>query len=158
MGWPGGSEDKESACNLGDPDSIPGLGTSPGEGKGNSLQYYLLENSMDRGAWWATVHGVAKSLTWLSNTDTHKSILLYLFKKLLSFNILTPCLSSFKFILHNPRYTYRYILDSPGGASGKEPVCQRRRCKRLGFNPWVRKIPWRRAWQLKWLSIHNIYT
>ena len=89
-------------------------------------------------------------------THTHKSILTYLFEKLLSFNILTPCLSSFKFILHNPRYVYRYILDSQSGASGKEPVCQCWRCKRLGFNPWVRRIPWKRAWQLKWLSMHII--
>ena len=53
---------RESACNAGDPGSIPGLGRSPGEGNGNPLQYSCLKNSMDRrGAWWATVHGVAKS-------------------------------------------------------------------------------------------------
>ena len=52
---------KESACNAGDARSIPGLGRSPGEGNGNPLQYSCLEHSMDRGAWWATVHGVAKS-------------------------------------------------------------------------------------------------
>ena len=51
---------KNSACNAGDPSSIPGLRNSPGEGNGNSLQYSCLENSMDREAWWATVHGVAK--------------------------------------------------------------------------------------------------
>ena len=58
----GGSDGKESACNAGNPDSIPGLGRSHGEGNGNPLQYSYLENSMDRGAWWATVHGVTKSL------------------------------------------------------------------------------------------------
>ena len=63
FGFPGGSEGKASACNAGDPGSIPGLGRSPGEGNGNPLQYYCLENPMDRGAWWATVHGVAKSRT-----------------------------------------------------------------------------------------------
>ena len=46
---------KESACNAGEPGSIPGSGRSPGEGKGNSLQYACLENSMDRGAWWASL-------------------------------------------------------------------------------------------------------
>ena len=51
----------ESACNVGDPGSIPGLGRSPGEGNGNSLQYSCLENPMDGGAWQATVHGVTKS-------------------------------------------------------------------------------------------------
>ena len=60
MSFPGGSDSKESACNAGDPGSIPGLGRSPGEGNGNPLQYSCLDNSMDRGAWQATVHGVAR--------------------------------------------------------------------------------------------------
>ena len=59
--FPGGSEDKASACNAGDLGSIPGLGRSPGEGNGNPLQHSCRENPTDRGAWWATVHGVAKS-------------------------------------------------------------------------------------------------
>ena len=66
-GFPGGSEDKASACKAGDPGSIPGLGRSPGEGNGNPLQYSCLENPMDRGAWQATVHRVAKSQTRLSD-------------------------------------------------------------------------------------------
>ena len=61
--FPGGSEVKASAQNAGDLGSIPGSGRSPGEGNGNPLQYSCLENPMDREAWWATVHGVAKSLT-----------------------------------------------------------------------------------------------
>ena len=65
--FPGGSEVKASACNAGDLDSIPGSGRSPGEGNGNPLQYSCLENPMDRGAWWATVHRVTKSRTRLSN-------------------------------------------------------------------------------------------
>ena len=67
MGFPGGSEGKVSACNAGNLGSIPASGRSPGEGNGNPLQYSCLENSMDRGAWWATVHGVAKSQTRLSD-------------------------------------------------------------------------------------------
>ena len=67
MGFPGGSEVKASASNAVDPGSIPGLGRSPGEGNGNPLQYSCLENPMDGGAWWATVHGVAKSRTRLSD-------------------------------------------------------------------------------------------
>ena len=51
---------KESACNAGDPGSIPGSGRSPGEGNGNPLQYSYLENPTDRGAWQATVHGIAR--------------------------------------------------------------------------------------------------
>ena len=62
-GFSGGSDGKESACNAGDLGSIPGSGRSPAEGNGNPLQYFCLGNSMDRGAWWATVHGVAKSRT-----------------------------------------------------------------------------------------------
>ena len=65
--FPGGSDGKESACNIGDKSSIPGLGRSPEEGNGYPLQYSCLENSMDRGAWWAMVHGLAKSLTRLSD-------------------------------------------------------------------------------------------
>ena len=67
LGFPGGSVIKESACNAGDPGSISGLGRSPGEGTYYPIQYSCLENSIDRGAWWATLHGVTKSWTWLSN-------------------------------------------------------------------------------------------
>ena len=67
MGFPGGSDGKESACSAKDLSSILGLGRAPGEGKGYPLQYSCLENSMDRGAWRATVHGVEKSWTWLSD-------------------------------------------------------------------------------------------
>ena len=66
-GFPGSSDSKESACNAGDPDSIPGSGRSLGERNGNPLQCSCLENSMDRGAWQATVPGVAKSWTRLSD-------------------------------------------------------------------------------------------
>ena len=60
-GFPGGSDSEESACNAGDLGSVPGLERSPGEGDGYPLQYSCLENSMGRGAWPSTVHGVAES-------------------------------------------------------------------------------------------------
>ena len=65
-GFPSGSYGKESACNAGDLGSmIPGSGRSSGKWNGNPFQYCCLENSMDRVVWWATVHGVTKSWTWL---------------------------------------------------------------------------------------------
>ena len=67
MGFSGGSDGKESASSVGDLGLNPGLGRFPGEGNGYPLQYLCLENSMDRGAWWAIVHGVAKSSTRLND-------------------------------------------------------------------------------------------
>ena len=63
---------KASACNAGEQGSIPGLGRSPGEGNGNPLQYSCLVNPMDGGAWWATVHGVAKSRIRLNDFTSSK--------------------------------------------------------------------------------------
>ena len=65
LGFPGGSAGTESACNAGDLGLIPGLERSPGEGGSYPLHYSGLENSMDRGAWWAVVRGVTKSQTGL---------------------------------------------------------------------------------------------
>ena len=76
MGLPGGTDGKEFACNAGDLNSIPGSGRSPEEWNGNPLQYSCLENSMDRGAWRATVHEVVKSWTRLSKQHTHQPICL----------------------------------------------------------------------------------
>ena len=70
LGFPGGSAEKESPCNSGDLDLIPGLGRSPGDGKGYPLQYSGLENSMD-----CTVHGVAKSRTGMSDFHFYKCII-----------------------------------------------------------------------------------
>ena len=88
--FPGSSVVKESACNVGDMGLIPGLGRSPAEGNGNPLQYSCLENYMDRGAWWTTVHGVTKS--WIRLTDFHFQ------GDLVSF--LYEFLSSFFFLYH----------------------------------------------------------
>ena len=68
MGSPGGSDSKESTCSAGDLGFIPGLGRFPSEGNGNRLQYFCLENSMDREARWATVHGITKES---DTTNTH---------------------------------------------------------------------------------------
>ena len=81
MGFPGNSDSKESACNAGDPDLIPGSGRSPGEGNGNLFQYSCLVNPMDRGAWQASTHGVqrvkhdlvTKHARAHTHTHTHKS-------------------------------------------------------------------------------------
>ena len=71
--FPGGSDSKASVYNAEDPGSSPGLGRSPGEGNSSPLQYYCLENPMDRGAWKAIVYGVSKSRTRLSNFTTSLS-------------------------------------------------------------------------------------
>ena len=74
--FPGGANGKETACNAGDLGLISGSGSSPGERNGNLLQCSCLENSMDRGDWWATVHGVAKDWTQL-HTYTSKNICIF---------------------------------------------------------------------------------
>ena len=74
LDFPGGSDSKASAYNVGGPGSIPGPGRSPGEGNGHPLQYSCLENPMTKRNWQATVHGVSKSWTQLNNsmcTHTH---------------------------------------------------------------------------------------
>ena len=70
LGFPGGSDGKESVCNTGDPGSIPGSRRSPIEGNGYPLQYSCLENPMERRAWWATGPGVTKSWTRHVSEDT----------------------------------------------------------------------------------------
>ena len=85
--FPGGSDSKESACNMGDMGLIPGLGRSPGEGNGYPLQYSGLENSMDKGAWRATAHGVAKSWTWLRDFHTSRISLLLQMHTLLKLSL-----------------------------------------------------------------------
>ena len=72
LGFPGGSNGKEFTCQCRRTGLTPGFGRSPGEGNGNPLQYSCVENSMDRGAWWATVHGVAKE------SDTTECLTLHL--------------------------------------------------------------------------------
>ena len=86
MCFPGGLDSKKSACNAGDLDLTPGLGRSPGEGNGNALQYSCLENSMYRGAWWATAHGVIKlgmtePLTSFTHSNFMDAIILFLYKE-----------------------------------------------------------------------------
>ena len=80
LGFPVGSEAKASACNVGDLDSIPGSGRPPGEGNGNPLLYSCLENPMDIEAWWAIVHGIAKSWTRLNDFTFTFMILVAVFK------------------------------------------------------------------------------
>ena len=85
----GGSEDKASARSAGDPGSIPGSGRSPREGNGYPLWYSRLENSMDRGAWWATVHGVTKGQTPHTHIHTHISMSVWYFSFIMEIILLT---------------------------------------------------------------------
>ena len=77
MGFPVGTSSKQPACQAGDAGSISGSGRPPGEGNGNPLQYFCLENPMDRGAWWASVHGVTKSQTRPKRLSMHARTVLY---------------------------------------------------------------------------------
>ena len=86
--FPGGSDCKASTYSAGDPGSIPRLRRSPGEGNGNPFQYSCLETPMDGGAWWATVHGVTKSWTQMSDFTSlwpYKIITKWLFLKSTNF-------------------------------------------------------------------------
>ena len=110
---------------------IPGSGRSPGEGNGNPLQYSYLENSVNRGAWWATVHGVTES-----DTAEHTSM---------------HCLQGIHPLQGWSECRYKLSLDVackgfPGGSVVKNlPAVQE--MQEREFNPWVGKILWRKAWQ-----------
>ena len=93
LDFPGGSDGKASAYNVGDPGLIPGSGRSPGEGNGNPLHYSCLENPMDGGVWLATVHGVTKSQTQLSDFTIYLSIHLSIYlPRLCWFSFRTACI------------------------------------------------------------------
>ena len=182
--FPGGAVVKNppaSAGDAGDMGSIPGSERSPGGGSSNPLQYSCLKNPMDRGAWWATVHRVAKELDttyWLKQQRTTTNF----WARHTCFTVQTISLcmlvwaSIFCFFLFNQIFKGRYFskysfrnkssksisifqsitlimsflwfsVGFPGDASGKELACQCRRSKRHRFNPWVKKIPWRRKRQ-----------
>ena len=153
-GFSDDSDDKESAFNAGNPGSIPGLRRSPEERNGYPLQCSCLESSnvlawktvqrsLARGSWrvrhnWATTTFIFKDIQ-----DKLSSRQLYIGawragpRSVLAIWICEPLHRWYT--CHSPGF--------PGGASGKEPACLRRRHKRCRFNPWVGKIPWRRAWQ-----------
>ena len=78
LGFPGVSVSKESACNAGDPGSVPGLGRSPGVGNSNPLHYSCLENPTDRGAWWTTAHGVTR--VWHDRITNHHMLTYFAFQ------------------------------------------------------------------------------
>ena len=126
MGSPHSWACKESACNVGDLGSIPGLGISPWEGKGYPLQYSVLENSKD-----CIVHGVSKSPTQLSNFHFH--LTKYEFIGML-FRYTEPCLE----IRWN-----QGILVFLGSSVGKDSTCHARD---PGSIPGLGRIPWGRKW------------
>ena len=127
-----------------------------GEGNGNPLQYSCLENPMDKGAWWAAVHGVAKSRTWLSDFTftfhshalekemaTHSSILAWRIPGTQEPSGL-PSMGS-----HRVRHDWSDLaaVAAASCANDKESAFQCKRDKRCSFDPWVGRIPWKRKWQ-----------
>ena len=113
-GFPGGSDGKESACNVGDLSLIPGSGRSPGEGNGYPFQYSCLENSTDRGVWQATVYGVAKSRTQLSPQVCVQKMIIYMhtFYKSISIYLHTHTHTQ-THMTHNTRHTESQICNMP---------------------------------------------
>ena len=103
--FPGGSDWKESACTVGDPGLIPGLGRSPGEGNGNPLQYSCLENPVDGEAWWATVHRVSKSWRWLSDFTLGVLKLFLMFNRV-NFSLLVLFSQKIHFFEHSWLFSY----------------------------------------------------
>ena len=128
-GFPGGSDGKEPTCSAGDLGSASGLRRSPGGRNGSPLQDSCLGNPMERGAWRATVRGVAHSRTRLKRLSVQ------------------ACRHASTHTVHLINEAAGVRLGSPGGARGKELTYQCRRRKSPEFEPWVRKIPWRRKWQ-----------
>ena len=137
---------------------IPGSGGSPGEGKDNPLQYSCLKNFMDRGVWWATVHGVAESDT-AEHTCTQGDRMHRIFFAFYTFSPFEIIVDSHavarnstersrvSFIQFHPTVASCIIMKDlgfPGGSDGKDSAPQ---CGRHRFDPWVGKIPWRREWQ-----------
>ena len=106
LGFPGMSDGKESACNAGDTSLIPGSGRSSGEGNNYPLQYSCLENSVNRGAWWATIHGIMRSQirlryrTWGNTHGVLSKTVAFLTLPPVNGHILLPrkCSNRFKFL------------------------------------------------------------
>ena len=139
LGLPCDSAGKESACNMGDLGSILGLGRS-GEGKGYPLQYSGLVNSMD-----CIVHGVTKSwidwaiFTFISRLKARDSM-----DRKAQWATAHWDTKSQTWLRMSDKHI---VLGFPGGTGDKEPACQCRRHKWCGSDSWIRKIPWRKAWQ-----------
>ena len=159
MDFPGGSVTKNPPTNAGNVSLIPGSGISLGEENGNPVQNSCLGNPMDSGTWWATVHGVAKesNTAWWLNKNNNNDVSI----SVPPTRFVPPSPSPFCIHVHSlclglwsclqiglsapfPRfqtyvlvdnilYSLLFIVGFPGGASGKEPACQYRRHKRLGF-------------------------
>ena len=143
--FPRGSDNKESAYSVGDPGSIPGSGTSPGEGHGNPLQYSCLEDSMDRGAW--LVHGVTTVRhNWVTNTFTFSRKAVSVWH--LHLSILIPVWWVFSLfcmiVVHTETFwegVHRFHLTVLGLQTQK-----------MIINPWTSLHKPRRSWDRQWLS------
>ena len=122
MGFPGGSVEKNPPASVGDTwdmGLIPGLGRSPGKGNGNTLQHSCLENPMDRGVWWATVHGVAKSRTQLKLLSTAQTPLILLLD-----THSVPTLPALKPPVNSSRLFPSIVNATPKGYLKKSHVCK----------------------------------
>ena len=148
IGFPGGSVVKNWR-----PRFDPRLGRSPGEGNGNPLHYPCQENPIDRGAWQASVPGVTKNQTLLRMHAQHRTGFSVHPARLLCPSDFpgknTSCCSVAKSCLTLCNPMYHNVPGFLDGVNGKESSCQCKRHKRFRSNPWIGKLPWRRAWQTR---------
>ena len=135
-GFPGGSEVKASAWNVGDLGSIPGWGRFPGEGNGNPLQYSCLENPMDGGAWWATVHRVARSQKRLSNFTSLQVRIPRLKSKFLPIFLSFVYSDFMRKLLSAAEFEIEYFWFSNSVMLSKEKV-NKGRCDMFLENSWI---------------------
>ena len=139
-GFPGGSDSKKSSCNAGGLGSILGLGRSPGGGHGNPLQFSCLENPHGQEPGRTLVHGVAES-DMTEHLRTHSTHVYY-------HTLLSGKLNSFTGGGGRAvSQVMPVVKNLPANAGDIRDVGSKKKRERDGFNPWVRKIPWRRVWQ-----------
>ena len=142
VGFPSGASGKEPSCQCRrhrDASSISGSGRSPGGGRGNLLQYSCLENPMDRGAWWATVHSVAQSWTqlmWLSMQASTKGTYIWIIQVILGADWFIPEMSGQEDTRRCLLSAFWKVLEAVPGSTRHTQSCKEANLKLNHYQPW----------------------